>query len=303
MSDFKLYTLGCGSAKPSVYHNPSCSVLDIRGTLYMIDCGEGAQKMFQRMKLKFTRLNHIFITHLHGDHCLGLPGLLCSLSLVKCNGTVTVHTFPEGIKLFKEIMDFMGRELTYDLRFEPIDNANALVFENDAITIRSVKLKHRVPAVGYIFEEKPKERHIIRDMIDFHKIPIAKIKDIKRGEDFVKEDGTVIPNNYLTTAPSPSLKYAHISDTMYMPELIEDVRNADLMLHESTYLTQDEADALKRGHSTARQAATLARDANVKKLVLTHFSSRYRNDNLFAEEAKSIFPNSVVANEGHIYEL
>lgn len=303
MSNFKLFTLGCGSAKPSAKHNPSCTVLDIRGTLYMIDCGEGAQQMFQRMRLKFTRLNHIFITHLHGDHCLGLPGLLCSLSLVKCNGTVTVHTFPEGVCLFKEIMNFMGRDLTYDLRFEEIAPTDALLLDTPAISVKSVKLEHRVPAVGYVFEEKPKQRHIIREMIDFHKIPFSKINDIKSGADYVNPEGRVIPNAMLTTPADPSFKYAHISDTMYMPQLAEKIHGADLLLHESTYLEGDGNDAVKRGHSTARQAAMVARAADAKKLILTHFSSRYRDESVYLNEAREVFQNSILNREGLVLEL
>lgn len=197
----------------------------------------------------------------------------------------------------------MGRDLTYDLRFEEIAPTDALLLDTPAISVKSVKLEHRVPAVGYVFEEKPKQRHIIREMIDFHKIPFSKINDIKSGADYVNPEGRVIPNAMLTTPADPSFKYAHISDTMYMPQLAEKIHGADLLLHESTYLEGDGNDAVKRGHSTARQAAMVARAADAKKLILTHFSSRYRDESVYLNEAREVFQNSILNREGLVLEL
>lgn len=298
MSTFSLHTLGCGSAKPSLRHNPSSTVLNIREKLFMIDCGEGSQLAMQRQRLKFSRLNHIFLTHLHGDHCLGLPGLISTLALTEKGGTLTIHTFKPGIKMFRKIFDYFCHERPYDIVFNEIAPEEALVYEDNAITVRTVPLKHRIDDVGFIFEEKPKLRHIRRDMVDFHKVPISQMKAIKDGEPFIKDDGTVIANEILTRPADPSIKYAHISDTIYMPELAEKIGAVDLLFHESTYLSEHEKDALNRGHSTAAQAAMLARDCGAKKLLLGHYSSRYKDESLFLKEAQEIFPDSILNHEG-----
>ena len=258
MDKFIIHTLGCGSAKPTIKHQPSCTVIDYRDNLFMVDCGEGAQRAFQQARLKFSRLGHIFLTHLHGDHVLGLPGLLSTLALGSTGGKITVHTFADGEKI----------------------------------------LHHRVPTVGYIFEEKPKLRHIRREMIDYHCVPVAKIHDIKEGADFVKPDGTVIPNAMLTSEADRSLNYAHISDTIYMPELAKKIGPVDLLFHETTYLDEHKAEAKARFHSTARQAAMIAREAGAKTLLTGHYSSRYKDESRFVTEAADIFPRVLLNHEG-----
>lgn len=298
MATFTLHTLGCGSAKPTPRHNPSCTVLDIRERLFMIDCGEGAQKEMQRQRLRMNRLNHIFLTHLHGDHCLGLPGLLGTLGLMGCEGEVSVHTFGHGIKILKRITDFFCGNLPYTLRFNEIDCTEAIVLETDALTIRTIPLEHRVPTVGYIFEEKPKPRHLIKEMLDFHQVPLSQRQFIKSGADFIKEDGTVIPNSMLTRDADPSLSYAHISDTSYMPGLADKIRGVDLLFHETTYLDENRAEAALRGHSTAKEAAMVARDAGAKALLTGHYSSRYKDEDLFRKEAEQIFGNVILNREG-----
>ena len=303
MDKFKIYTLGCGSAKPTLKHLPSCTVIDHRDTLYMVDCGEGAQRSFQKARLKFSRLRHIFLTHLHGDHVLGLPGLLSTLALGGTGGKITIHTFAEGEKILREILDFFAKELSYDLEFNIIKPEDATILETPSLTVRTVKLKHRVPTVGYIFEEKPKQRHIIRDMIDFHQVPIFKIREIKDGADYTKPDGTVIPNSVLTSDADPSKSYAHISDTIYMPGLAKKIGPVDLMFHETTYLEANSAEAKARFHSTARQAATVARDAGAKVLLTGHYSSRYKDETQFLKEAQEVFPNVILNNEGLITEI
>ncbi|MDE6007286.1 MAG: ribonuclease Z [Muribaculaceae bacterium] len=298
MSTFTIHTLGCGSAKPTVRHLPSCTVVDHRGTLYMIDCGEGAQRSFQLARLKFSRLRHIFLTHLHGDHVLGLPGLLSSLALGNEGGKITIHTFAEGERILRTILDFFAKELTFELDFNIIRPEDAVILHTPSLSVRSVRLHHRVPCVGYIFEEKPRQRHIRRDMIDFHKVPVSKIKEIKEGADFVTPEGKVIPNTVLTSDADPSLSYAHIADTIYMPQLAAKIGPVDLLFHETTYLEQHHAEAKARFHSTARQAAAVARDAGAKKLLTGHYSSRYKDDSQFAKEAQSIFPNVILNHEG-----
>lgn len=303
MADFTLYTLGCGSAKPTPRHNPSCTVLNIRDTLYMIDCGEGAQKEFQRQRLKFTRLNHIFLTHLHGDHCLGLPGLLGTLGLTGFGGEVTIHTFADGIKVLKEITDYFCGPLPYKLNFHEITYQDNLIFENNYLSVHSIKLNHRIPSVGYLFKEKPRSRRLKGDMADYLGIPIYQRQAIKEGADFIKSDGTIIPNGHLTLDPPPSLSYAHIGDTSYIPEIAEKIKGCTLVYHETTYLEANAVDARKRGHSTAKEAALIAKNAEAKALLTGHYSSRYRNEEDFIKEAGEIFPRPILNKEGLTIDL
>lgn len=298
MTTFNINILGCGSAKPSPIHNPSSTVVNFRDNLFMIDCGEGAQKELQRQHLKLPRLNNIFLTHLHGDHVFGLPGLIGTMALSGIEGSITIHTFEDGKKILSSIFNYFNRGLPIDVKFNVIKPEEAIVFENDSITVRTIPLQHKIPAVGYVFEEKPGLRHINRAMCDFHEVPIWAFNRIKAGEDFTKPDGTIIPNTILTTNPVPARRYAHISDTSYIPDLAEKIKGVDLLFHETTYLTQDADKAKERGHTTAAQAAQVALDAGVGRLLTGHYSSRYRDDNLIMEEARSVFPNVILGKEG-----
>lgn len=264
----------------------------------MIDCGEGAQLAFMRQRLSFSKLRHIFLTHLHGDHVLGLPGLVSTLALSGNGGELTVHTFEEGAQQLKQIIDYFCRDTPFKLDFNIIRPEEKVIFETKSLTVRTIPLDHRVATVGYVFEEKPKQRHINPEMTSFHQVPIAMMKRLKEGEDFVKPDGTVIPNSWLTTDADPSLSYAHISDTAYMPEIASKIGPVDLLFHETTYLEDLVKDAKERGHSTARQAAMVARDAGVKQLLTGHYSSRYNDDTPFLKEAQDIFPNVILNKEG-----
>lgn len=298
METFDIHLLGCGSAKPSVAHNPSSTVVNFRDNLFMIDCGEGAQKEFQRQRLKFSRLNHIFLTHLHGDHVFGLPGLIGTLALSGIEGDITVHTFRDGKEILERIFAYFNRGLPIKVNFNVIEPDDALVYESDSLRVRSVRLNHKIPAVGYVFEEKPRLRHINREMCDFHGVPLWAFSAVKAGEDFVRQDGTVVPNALLTKDPQPPRSYAHISDTAYMPELAEKIRGVDLLLHETTYLNDKIDKARERGHSTAAQAARVALDAGAGRLLTTHYSSSCRDESLFLKEAQEIFPNVILGREG-----
>lgn len=298
MSEFNVNILGCGSAKPSLRHHPSCTVVEHRGLLFMVDCGEGAQLQFQRMRLKMTRLGHIFLTHLHGDHVFGLPGLAGTLALCGKTGGITIHTTAEGEHILSQIFAAFNRDEDFDIRFNVLDpTREEIAFENRGLRVRTVPLNHRIPTVGYVFEEKDKPRHIIREMIDFHHVPFSKINGIKAGEDFVTDDGRVIPNEALTKPADDALSYAHISDTRYMPSLAEKIEGATLLFHETTYLEENMREARLRYHSTARQAAMVARDAHAGTLVTGHYSSRYRDDSRFKTEAKTVFPRVILGNE------
>lgn len=298
METFDVHVLGCGSAKPSPYHNPSSFVVDFRENLFMIDCGEGAQKEFQRQRLKFSRLNHIFLTHLHGDHVFGLPGLIGTMALSGLEGDITIHTFQDGKDILSEIFGYFNRGLPIDVKFNVIRPEEAVIFENQALRVRTIPLNHKIPTVGYVFEEKPRLRHIDRAMCDFHEVPVWAFNAIKAGQDFTKPDGSVVANHLLTKDPTPARSYAHISDTAYMPELAGKIKGVDLLFHESTYLCDNLDKAKERGHSSAAQAAQVAADAKAGRLLIGHYSSRYKDDKVFLKEAKPIFPNTLLADEG-----
>lgn len=299
MDQMTLHILGCGSATPSLRHLPACQVLEYRGRLMMIDCGEGAQLSMRRAGLHMHRLTDIFISHLHGDHCLGLPGLLSTLSLQQTGGTLTVHTFPEGARLFRQLADFFAPRLSYDLRFNEISpKGGEMIMETNGLTVKTIRLRHRVPCVGFRFDEKPKDRHLRGDAANFYGIPPYLRPAIKRGDDFTRPDGTVIPNDLLTLPPDPSHSYAYCSDTLYFPSLADDVRDVTLLYHEATYADDNISKAADRFHSTASQAARVALAANAGTLLLGHFSKAYNNEERHLDEARAIFPHTLLANEG-----
>lgn len=305
-NNFTIHTLGCGSAKPTPAHQPSSTVVDHRGRLFMIDCGEGAQRSFQLHRLKTSRLGHIFLTHLHGDHVFGLPGLIGTMGLQQEGGSITIHTFADGKEILSRIFDYFSRDLPFEINYNILNpHKEEVAYEDHALQVRTIPLKHRVPSVGYVFEEKEGLRHINREATDYHKIPVYLLNKIRAGMDYVNPDGKVIENKYLTFPPTPSRSYAHISDTAYMPEIAAKIGPVDLLLHETTYLDQDEKDAAKRGHSTARQAAKIARESGAKALLTTHYSSRYYKDESgFQKEAAEEFDGPIyLNNERLVIEL
>ena len=264
----------------------------------MIDCGEGAQLSMRRQRLKFSRLNHIFISHLHGDHVLGLPGLLSTLSLHDISGTVTVHTFAEGAKIIGEIVDFFCRERSFDLQFDIVDPAGGLVYEDRSLTVEAFPLYHRVPCVGYIFREKPKLRHIDGAMAEFYNVPVHRRAAIKAGEDYVTPEGILIENSRLTRDPEPSMSYAYCSDTAFDMRVAEAVKGVDVIYHEATYDDSLAEKARQRGHSTAGEAARIAKAANAKLLIIGHYSKNYNDEELLLADARRQFPNVIAATEG-----
>lgn len=294
-----LNILGCGSATPSRRHLPSCQVIEHNRELLMIDCGEGAQRSMMMQGLNFTRLRHIFISHLHGDHCLGLPGLLSTLSLHQMGGTLTVHTFADGAEIFSRMVDFFCRERSFDLQFNILDpTVRSLVLQTKSLTVESFPLRHRVPTVGFLLRENPKPRHIIADAVSFFNVPVAKMKEIKEGADYVTPDGTVIANSRLTRDADPSASYAYCSDTLFDRSLAEIVRGVDLLYHEATYADDATVKARERFHSTASQAARIAAAAGARRLLLGHYSKAYKDEERHLAEAKAIFPDTILANEG-----
>lgn len=303
MAQFQLNILGCGSAIPTARHNPSSQILDIRDNLFMIDCGEGAQLTMRKMRLKYARLNHIFISHLHGDHCFGLIGLLSSMALQDKTGTVTIHIFEEGADLFDQQLKFFCRDIPFEIKFNVIKPQREVIFESHAITIETIPMFHRVPCVGFLFKEKPKLRHLKGDMVKFYNIPIKELHGIKEGNDFVTSDGIVVPNARLTTDADPVMSYAYCSDTAFNPQVAEMVKGVNAIYHEATYTNEFVHLAQPRGHSTSAEAARIAQMAGAERLILGHFSKRYRDESPLINEAKEIFPNTILANDGMRIDL
>ncbi|MBE6317941.1 MAG: ribonuclease Z [Bacteroidales bacterium] len=303
MARFQVNILGCGSAIPTARHNPSSQILDIRDNLFMIDCGEGAQLTMRKMRLKYTRLNHIFISHLHGDHCFGLVGLLSSMALQEKTGIVTIHIFEEGANLFDQQLKFFCRDIPFEIKFNIIKPENALVFESQAITIETIPLFHRVPCVGFVFKEKNKLRHLKGDMVRFYNIPIKELHGIKEGNDYVTPEGVLVTNSQLTTDPDRVMSYAYCSDTAFNLQVAEMVKGINTIYHEATYTNDFAHLARQRGHSTSVEAARIAQIAGAERLVLGHFSKRYRDESPIINEAKEIFPNTILANDGMRIDL
>ena len=301
MAEFNINILGCGSALPTTRHLATSQIVDLRDKLYMIDCGEGTQVQMRRMRVRFGRLAHIFISHLHGDHCFGLSGLISTLGMLGRTGELVVHGPKEVETYLRPVMDLFCRGMEFEVRFNPVDTrSHSLVMEDRSLSVYSIPLKHRIPTCGYLFAEKPKEAHIIREMTDFYQVPVRCMKDIKQGQDYVAPEGEVVPNSRLTRPAAPPKRYAFCSDTAYNRSIIPIIEGADLLYHEATFAECDLARAKETFHSTARQAAEIARDAHVKRLVIGHYSARYEDLSELHREAEAVFPGTILGNEGTV---
>ncbi len=301
MAEFNINILGCGSALPTTRHLATSQIVDLRDKLYMIDCGEGTQVQMRRMRVRFGRLAHIFISHLHGDHCFGLPGLISTLGMLGRTGELVVHGPKEVETYLRPVMDLFCRGMEFEVRFNPVDTrSHSLVMEDRSLSVYSIPLKHRIPTCGYLFAEKPKEAHIIREMTDFYQVPVRCMKDIKQGQDYVTPEGEVVPNSRLTRPAALPKRYAFCSDTAYNRSIIPIIEGADLLYHEATFAECDLARAKETFHSTARQAAEIARDAHVKRLVIGHYSARYEDLSELHREAEAVFPGTILGNEGTV---
>ena len=301
MEQFNVTILGCSSAIPTKRHKPTSQIVDFRGNLFMIDCGEGTQSQIGKYNIKVRRLRRIFISHLHGDHCYGLPGLLSTLSLKGLAGTVTVYLPQGGVELFKPLIEKTVHDLSVEFVSYPY--GKQVIYEDDSISVSTFPLKHRMPCCGFIFREKAGLRHINREMIDFYKIPTCYLRGIKEGEDFTLPTGEVIPNERLTLPPSPTRTYAYISDTLPLKAVAAEIEGADLLYHEATFEESGRERAKETCHTTAIDAGKIASLAKVKKLVIGHFSSRYQDEKNLLKEAKTQFSNTVLANEGLKIEI
>ena len=299
MVELTVTILGCGSAKPTLRHHTSSQILSHSGKLYMIDCGEGTQTQFLRYGFHPGQLEHIFISHAHGDHCLGLVGLLSSLSLDKRTTDINLHVPSDFVDILKAQIDFFVTHADFDIHIHPIDCKETTVIHSDQhFDVTAIPLEHRVPCYGFLFREKQGSRHIIPECIRQYAIPRMEIERIRGGGDFTTGDGRVIPNEVLTTPPDPVRSYAYLSDTRPVMQYADLLRGVDLLYHDATYCEGDEELARKYDHSTASQAAEFAKACGAGKLLLGHFSSRYKSEDCFLECATRYFPNILLADEG-----
>lgn len=298
MEKFELHILGCGSALPTTRHFPTSQIVNVRDKLFMIDCGEGAQLQFRKSHLKFSRLNHIFISHLHGDHCFGLLGLISTLNLLGRTAELHIHS-PKGLEtLLTPMLDFFNRQMTYKVLFHEFDTKEPMqIYEDRSLTVTTIPLRHRMPCCGFLFAEKRRPNHIIREMVDFCQVPVYELNRIKNGADYVTPEGKTVSNNLLTRPSAPSRSYAYCSDTIYLPSIVEQIKGVDLLFHEATFANEDAPRAKETFHTTAAQAAEIARKAEVKKLLIGHFSARYEDENILLQEASAIFPDTQLAKE------
>lgn len=304
MEKFEVHILGCGSALPTTRHLATSQVINIREKLFMIDCGEGAQVQLRKSRLKFSRLNHIFISHLHGDHCFGLMGLISTFGMLERTANLHIHCHADLQRILEPQIEFFCKGMPYNVVFELFNpGEQTVIYDDRSVSVETIPLRHRVPCCGFLFREKPTPNHIRRDMIDFYQIPIYLINRIKNGEDYVLEDGTVIPNTRLTTPSDPPRSYAYCSDTCYLPRICEQIKGCDLLFHEATFAAADAKRAKETFHTTAPQAAEIAKMAQVKKLVIGHYSARYEDESILLKEASEIFPQTILAQENLKIEL
>ena len=304
METLSVHILGCGSALPTTKHNPSAQALTLRGKVYLVDCGEGTQLQIRRQGLHFGRIHTIFISHLHGDHCFGLPGLLSTLSMLGRTGELHIHG-PEGLTGY---IDAHRKSFLAECNYEIITHEHdyrksEVIHEDPSLCVRSLPLSHRIPTMGFLFEERCAARHLDKPAVDFYQVPRCCYPAILLGESYTAQDGSIIPNNRLTKPGRIPRRYAYCSDTEYFPNLIEQVRGVDLLYHEATFGEDLRARLATTAHSTARDAATIALKAEVKRLLIGHYSSRYTDVTPLLDEARSVFPNTTAAQEGLIIHL
>ena len=304
MEPFRVHILGCGSALPTMRHFASSQVVEIRGKQFMIDCGEGTQIQLRRSRIRFTKIGHVFISHLHGDHCFGLIGMISTFGML--GRTAPLHIFaPAALEpMLKAQMDMFCFGLEYRVEFHPVDTTQqAVIYEDRSLTVETIPLEHRVPCCGFLFREKQSLPHIRRDMIDFYQIPVSQINHIKAGADWTDAEGNIVPNHRLVSPADRPRSYAYCSDTRYMPNLHKQLKDVDLLYHEATYSEDSINRAEQYFHSTAAQAAQVARDAQVGRLLIGHYSARYEREEVLLEEARKVFPPTSLTDENQVFDV
>ena len=299
----KLTILGNNSALPAFGRHPTAQAVTVYGDVLLIDCGEGTQLQMQRFGIKWRSVHHIFISHLHGDHYFGLPGLVNSMSLLGRIAPLHLYAPAPLMPILEAILQVADTILSYPLHFHPLPDTTSILVDDPSFLVTSFPVDHRIQCHGFLVERKTKGRKILPDKCSEFEIPAAFYEKLKQGYDYERKDGYLVKNEWVTgDGPSPK-KYAYCADTLFTDSFLDVIQGVDTIYHESTYLEADVNKAIARFHSTARQAAEIAKRANAKQLLLGHFSSKYKELDLFREEAEAIFPNVQVSVEGIAYEV
>ena len=296
---FEVTILGSGAGLPTLQRHASAQVVNVRENYFLVDCGESTQLQLRKYNIRYQRIDHIFISHMHGDHYLGLPGLLFSMHMLGRTRALNLYAHKPILEVIKVICDSSDTRLQFTINFTELSqDGQHLLFENKAVAVYSFPMKHRIDCCGFLFKEKSRGRHIKKEVTEYYKVPNHQMLSIKEGNDFVAEDGTVIPNEKLTSPADKPLTYACCSDTRYDESLLEYVQDADLIYHEATFANDKKDRARETMHSTAEQAATLAKKAGAGQLIISHFSARYREEELILQEARNVFANTIAAYDG-----
>lgn len=299
MQNFELTILGCSSATPTSTRHPTAQLLNIAERFFLIDCGEGTQIQLRRYKIKFQRINHIFISHLHGDHYLGLVGLLSSMHLMGRTTDLDIYCPGELREIVDVQLSYSQTSLNYRINYHPHTYENdKLIMEDHKVEVRTVVLNHRIPCCGFVFREKPVPGNIPKEAIAMYGLTVDEIVRLKRGEDLVLGDGSLLPNSRIVSNRFLPRCYAFCSDTLYDEGIVPFIKGADLLYHESTFMHNMLGRAVQTHHTTALQAAAIAKMAGVKKLMIGHYSARYKDVGPLLEEARTVFPDTVLAIEG-----
>lgn len=302
---FELTILGAGSAVPTSQRNSAAQVLNVLERYFLIDCAEATQHQLRRFHVPYNKINHIFISHLHGDHYFGLMGLLSSLSLQGRRGEMHIYADPRLQEVIECQQRIMNGRLSFPLVFHALSRHPEVILDDKVLTVTSFPLLHRydAPVCGFLFREKERERTIRKDMAEAWKVPVAFMQYLKKGADFVTPEGEIVPNKQLTMDPPPSRSYAYMTDTLFRERFAEYVCGVNLLYHEATYGRELETVAKENFHSTAEQAARMAVLAGAGKLLLGHFSARYPDPSCLLSEARAIFPETYICTDGDVFEV
>jgi ribonuclease Z len=301
MTTFSVTVLGSGAAIPMIHRNPSSHLLNVHEKLYLLDCAESTQVQLRKNRIRFQRINHIFITHLHGDHYFGLIGLITTYHLLGREKELHLYAHPDLKKIIDLQLESSKTVLRYPLIFHEINpEVSELIHEDTSVTVETIPLEHNFPTCGFIFREKMGKRRIDKDFLDKHKMHYTTIQKIKNGADYTDDDGNVYPNKKITTDPLKPRSYAYVTDTAYNEAIIPVIKNTSLLYHEATFMEDKAKDATEKFHSTAKQAARIAKKAKVEQLLLGHYSARYKYITKIQAEATTVFSNTIMADDGKI---
>lgn len=297
--NFELSILGTGSAIPSFGRFSSAQVLHTHNKSFLIDCADGTQFQLRKYGIKTNRMNHWFISHLHGDHCYGIISVLSTLGMLHHTGDIHIHAHPDLEPILKAQLDYFCKDLSFQVHFEPLNPLKSeVIYEDRSLTVTTIPLVHSMPTCGFLFKEKIGNPHLNRELLDFYKVGIEDMKNLRNGADFTTQDGQIIPNSRFITPPTPPKSYAYCSDTAYSERIIPIIQGADVLFHEATFAESEAFRTKETLHSTAKQAATIAQKAGVKQLIIGHYSARYADLTPLHNEAQSIFKNTLLSFDG-----